>query len=69
MKVWSELKTGSDGRTYGVRYLLTDEERQHMQTIGLIGEVCEVISMKTAADQAMAAFERDQMICDGGAIQ
>lgn len=32
MKVWSELKTGSDGRTYGVRYLLTDEECQHMQT-------------------------------------
>lgn len=69
MKVWSELKTGSDGRLYGVRYLLTDEECRHMRSIGLIGGVCEVISMKTAADQVMAAFERDQMVYDGGAIQ
>ena len=69
MKVWSELKTGSDGRLYGVRYLLTDEECQHMRTVGLIGDVCEVISMKAAADQVMAAFERDKMICEGGAIQ
>ena len=69
MKVWSELKTGKDGRLYGVRYLLTDEERRHMSSIGLIGDVCEVVSMKTAADQVMAAFDRDQMICDGWAIQ
>ena len=69
MKVWSEFKTGTDGRLYGVRYLLTDEECRHMRSIGLIGEVYEVVSMKTAADQAMAAFERDQMLHEGGAIQ
>ena len=69
MKVWSEFKTGTDGRLYGVRYLLTDEECQHMRSIGLIGEVFEVVSMKTAADQVMAAFERDQLIHEGGALQ
>lgn len=69
MKVWSELKTGADGRLYGVRYLLTDEECRHMRTVGAIGDVCEVISMKAAADQVVAAFERDQMIQEGGAIQ
>lgn len=69
MKVWSEFKTGTDGRLYGVRYLLTDEECRHMQTVGIIGDVCEVISMKTAAEQVIAAFERDQMVYDGGAIQ
>jgi hypothetical protein len=69
MKVWTEFKTGTDGRLYSVRYLLTDEERRHMHTVGLIGETFEVVSMKTAADQVMAAFERDQMLHEGGAIQ
>jgi hypothetical protein len=69
MKVWTEIKTGTDGRLYGLRYLLTDEECRHMRSIGLIGDVLEVASMKTAADQTMAAFERDQMLTNGGAIQ
>ena len=69
MKVWSELKTGSDGRTYGVRYLLTDEECQHMRTVGIIGAALLVHGMQKEADQVMAAFERDKMICEGGAIQ
>jgi hypothetical protein len=69
MKVWTEIKTGTDGRLYGLRYLLTDEELRHMRSIGLIGDVLEVVSMKTAADQTMAAFERDQMLTNGGAIQ
>jgi hypothetical protein len=69
MKVWTEIKTGTDGRLYGLRYLLTDEECRHMRSIGLIGDVLEVVSMKTAADQTMAAFERDQMLTNGGAIQ
>jgi hypothetical protein len=69
MKVWSELKTGTDGRLYGIRYLLTDEECSHMRSIGLIGEVFEVISMKTAADHVMAAFERDNLLHNGGSLQ
>jgi hypothetical protein len=69
MKVWNEFKTGTDGRLYGVRYLLTDEECRHMRTVGLIGEVFEVISMKAAADQTMAAFERDNLLLNGGSLQ
>ena len=69
MKVWNEFKTGTDGRLYGVRYLLTDEECSHMRTVGLIGEVFEVISMKAAADQTMAAFERDNLLLNGGSLQ
>lgn len=69
MKVWNEFKTGTDGRIYGVRYLLTEEECRHMQSIGLIGEVYEVVSMKTVSDQVVAAFERDRLIYEGGALQ
>jgi len=69
MNIYSELKTGTDGKIYGLRYMLTETELRHMQSVGLIGEVCEVISMKTAADQAMASFERDQVVYEGGSIQ
>jgi len=69
MKVWSELKEGTDERLYGVRSLLTEEEVRGLQAAGVIGEVFEVVSMKTAAEQTMAAFERDQMLHEGGAIQ
>jgi hypothetical protein len=69
MKVWTEFKTGGDGRLYGLRYLLTDQECRHMQRVGLLGEVFEVVGMQGAADQTMAAFERDQMLTKGGAIQ
>jgi hypothetical protein len=69
MKVWSELKTGTDGKLYGIRYLLTDTEADHLQKVGVVGELLEVISMKQAADQTMAAFERDQMVYEGGQVQ
>jgi hypothetical protein len=69
MKVWTEFKTGGDGRLYGLRYLLTDQECRHMQSVGLLGEVFEVVGMQTAADQTMATFECDQMLHKGGAIQ
>ena len=69
MKVWSEFKTGTDGKLYGVRYLMTDQECRHMQSIGIIGEVFEVVSMKTAADQTVAQFELEQTLIDGGLVQ
>lgn len=60
MKVWTEFKTGTDGHLYSVRYLLTDEERRHMHTVGLIGETFEVVSMKTAA--ARGVFNKPDAI-------
>jgi hypothetical protein len=69
MKVWTEFKTGADGRLYGVRYLLTEEECQHMQVVGLLGDVLEVVSMQQAADQIIAAFELAQLLHKGGEIQ
>lgn len=69
MKVWAEFKDGTDGKTYGIRYLLTDTEAEHLQSVGVIGDVMEVISMQSAADQTIAAFERDQMVYEGGKVQ
>ncbi len=69
MKVWAEFKDGTDGKLYGVRYLLTEAEAEHLQSVGVIGDVMEVISMQSAADQTIAAFERDQMVYEGGKVQ
>jgi hypothetical protein len=69
MKVYSELKTGTDGKIYGLRYMLTEKELRHMQSVGLIGEVTTTHAMQQVADQVMAGFERDQMVSDGGSIQ
>lgn len=62
LKAWSELKTGSDGQEYGLRYLLTTEELFGLQKAGLVGEVCEIVSMKSVADSLVAQFERDAML-------
>ncbi len=69
MKVWSEFKTGTDGKLYGLRYLMTEEEVRGLQAAGVIGQVFEVVSMKTASEQVMAAFERDNLLHEGGSIQ
>jgi hypothetical protein len=69
MKVYSELKTGTDGKLYGMRFLHTEEELRHLQKAWLIGEVTTTHGMQPVADQIMAGFERDQIVSDGGSIQ
>lgn len=69
MKVWSELKYGTDGRLYGIRYLLTVEEVKGLQASGLIGDVRQVVGMQAVADMAMADFERQAHVVNGGALQ
>lgn len=69
MIVFGAIKIGSDGKQYGVRYLLTREELAGLQAAGLVGEVDEVIGMQEAADSVVAAFERDAVVACGGAIQ
>ena len=69
MKVYSEIKTCSEGLTYSVRYLLDAEELFGLQVAGLIGPVAEVIGMQEAADALMAGFEKQQHEACGGSIQ
>ena len=69
MKVFSEIKTGTDGREYGVRYLLTDEEASWLRRVGLVGQLYEVVGMKAVADIAVAAIELDNHVGEGGVVQ
>jgi hypothetical protein len=69
MKVFSEIKTGTDGREYGIRYLLTDEEASWLRRVGLVGQLYEVVGMKAVADMAVAAIELDNHVSEGGAVQ
>ena len=66
---WAEVKAGNDGHAYGVRYLLTREEKDRLQRSGVIGEVAEVVGMQAAADALVAQFERDAMLYEGGSVQ
>jgi hypothetical protein len=69
MKIYSEIKTGTDGREYGIRYLLTDEEASWLRRVGLVGQLYEVVGMKAVADMAVAAIELDNHVGEGGAVQ
>ena len=69
MKVFSELKNGTDGKVYGLRYLLEDQELAGLQNAGIIGDVQEVVGMRQAADIVMADFEKQQFEACGGIIQ
>lgn len=66
LRIYSELKTGSDGKEYGLRHLLSREELAGLQRAGLVGEVGEVVQMQREADEAVAMVERD---CLGGRVQ
>ena len=69
MKIYSEIKTGTDGREYGIRYLLTDEEASWLRRVGLVGQLYEVVGMKAVADMAVAAIELDNHVGEGGTVQ
>lgn len=66
LRIYSELKTGIDGKEYGLRHLLSLEELAGLQRAGLVGEVGEVVQMQREADEAVAMVERD---CMGGRVQ
>ena len=69
MKVFSELKTGQDGKLYGLRYLLEAQELEGLQAAGIIGQVQEVVGMRQAADIVMAGYEMQEFMCSGGLVQ
>lgn len=66
LRIYSELKTGSDGKEYGLRHLLSQEELDGLKRAGLVGEVEETVWMQREADEAVARVERD---CLGGRVQ
>lgn len=66
LRIYSELKTGNDGKEYGLRHLLSPEELDGLKRAGLVGEVEETVWMQREADEAVARVERD---CMGGRVQ
>ena len=68
-KVWSEIKEGSDGLSYSVRYLLDDEEMNSLQNVGIVGAVYQLVGMQDAADLLVAGYEKQQHESNGGTIQ
>ena len=70
MKAYSSNQTTSDGRTFSVRYLLTDEELQAMQAAGLVPmDAAEIVSLQSVVDSLIACFERDCFRAAGGVVQ
>jgi hypothetical protein len=52
--VYSDLKQGSDDKTYSLRYLLTQKEKEHLQSIGLLSkEVVKVEWMQRESDDVL----------------
>ncbi len=69
MKVWSETRTAPNDEAYDVRLLLTEKEAEHLQAVGVVGPLWEVVGMQTLADSVMAGFEKEAHTATGGAIQ
>ena len=52
--VYSDLKQGSDDKTYSIRYLLTQKEKEHLQSIGLLSkDVVKVEWMQEESDDVL----------------
>lgn len=67
--VYSEIRTGKDGRQYSVRYLLTVEELEALQIAGIVGNVSEIVGYAEVTDSLLAAFERELFLNAGGVVQ
>ena len=52
--VYSDLRQGSDDKTYSLRYLLTQKEKEHLQSIGLLSkDVVKVEGMQRESDEVL----------------
>lgn len=69
MIVWGAIKRGTDGKDYGVRYLLTREELAGLQAAGLVGEVEQIEGLQAVADGIVAMYEREAVLACGGSVQ
>lgn len=70
MKIFSSEQVGSNGETYSVRYLLTDEGLAGLQAAGLVPlNACEVVAMQPLADGMVAQMERNSALLAGAGMQ
>lgn len=58
MTIYSETRTGADGRAYRVRYLLTDEELQALTVARLLGNVRAVVDVAVVPELLIDAFQK-----------
>ena len=61
LRIYSEIKTGSDGKEYGLRHLLSREELDGLKRAGLVGEVEDgptMSSRRRSADSCACFSER-----------
>ena len=68
LKIYSETRTAPDGQQYSVRYMLTQEEFDGLQSAGLLGDAEEVLWMQHATDAFCAQWERDTHVQAGGLV-
>lgn len=61
LKVYSETKRSASGLLCSVRYMLTEEEFEFLQTQGLLGDAEEVFWMQHASDALCAQWERESL--------
>ena len=65
----AEVTSPLDGRTYGLRYLLTPEEKDGLQLAGLLPDTQEVVGLQKQADQMVAGLEKQMYTALGGVMQ
>jgi hypothetical protein len=59
--VYSDLKQGSDDKTYSIRYLLTQKEKEHLQSVGLLSkDVIKVEGMQRESDEVLFSLIQNQ---------
>lgn len=69
MRAYSESRVGSDGITYNVRYLLTQDEWYALRRAGLIDAPSEVIGLAPVADLLVTQLEKNLYEAAGGVVQ
>ena len=69
MKAYSATLTGSDGLRHSVRYLLEEDELISLQSVGLVGDVLEIVGMQEVADTLVAGLQKEFYTACGGLPQ
>ena len=60
--IYTAAKTGTDGKTYGLRLLLTEQEAVHLQSVHVVPPLSRVVGMQEAADVAVAMIQKEQEV-------
>ena len=63
MKLYDITLTGNDGLQYSIRAYQTLEEMEHLQSVGIVDGIWEIVSIEPVSEivmLAMGAFVKEQ---------